>query len=274
MLNIGKKTVLGLCLSLSLSSIAIAQQNKTYVVVNGQKITSSDIAVALRDPRVQFDKLQPAQQKQILNNIVEQTLLAQNAFRSDIVKTKEYKNELQKLKQNLAYQLWMRDISKTIDVSDKELRSFYEQNKNKFIKPIELKASHILVATKEEAKKIIEQLSKAKDTKALFTKLAKERSTGPSGANGGELGWFTQDKMVPQFSQAAAKLNVGEFTKEPVQTQYGFHIIYLDDKKESSTIPFEKIKGKLKQQLLQEKFIQKIMKIANNLKSNAKIEYK
>jgi len=271
---INKKTIISVVASLALSSSLFAQTNKVYAVVNGENITASDIAVALRDPRIKFDTLQEVQKKQVLDNIIEQKLLAQKAFKSSIVKSAEFKKELEKVKQNLAYQIWIRDLSKTVEVTDKEVKAHYSKNKAKYITPLELKASHILVKTEKEANEIIKKLSNSKDKKISFTKMAKEKSTGPSGSNGGELGWFTKDKMLPEFSAAAEKLKVGEVSKKAVQTQYGFHVIYLDDKKTSTSLSYEKIKSQLKQELLQTIFVQKVQKIAADLKKKSKIEYK
>jgi len=271
---INKKTIISIVASLALSSTLFAATDKVYAVVNGENITASDIRTALRDPRVQFDTLQEAQKKQVLENIVEQKVLAQKAYKSDIIKSAEYAKELEKVKQSLAYQLWIRDLSKTVNVTEKEIKEYYDTNKAKYVTPLELQASHILLKTEKEAADIIKSLQKSKDKKTAFTKLAKEKSTGPSGSNGGELGWFTKDKMIPEFSAAAEKLKVGEITSKSVKTQYGYHVIYLDGKKESTTISFEKIKSKLKQELLQLAFVKKVQKIAADLQKKSKIEYK
>jgi peptidyl-prolyl cis-trans isomerase C len=271
---INKKTIISIVASLALSTSIFAQSDKVYAVVNGENITASDIAVALRDPRVQFDKLQDAQKKQVLGNVVEQKILAQKAYKSDIVKSAEFKKELEKVKQNLAYQMWIRDLSKTVTTTDKEIMAHYETNKAKYITPMELKASHILLKTEKEAIEIIKNLNSSKDKKVLFTKLAKEKSIGPSGPTGGELGWFTKEKMLPEFSAAAEKLKVGQVTSKAVKTQYGFHVIYLDGKKASASLSLEKIKPQLKQELLQTKFVKKIQKMAADLKKKSKIEYK
>ena len=271
---INKKTIMSMVASIALSTSVFAATDKVYAVVNGENITATDIAVALRDPRVQFDTLQEAQKKQVLQNVVEQKILAQEAYKSNIVKSAEFKNELAKVKQNLAYQMWIRDLSKAVTATDAEIKSHYEKNKSKYITPMQLKASHILLKTEKEANEIIKSLKSSKDTKASFTKLAKEKSTGPSGPNGGELGWFTKDKMIPEFSAAAEKLKVGTVTSKAVKTQYGFHVIYLDDKKASTNLSFEKVKPQIKQEFLQSKFVQKIKKMAADLKKKSKIEYK
>ena len=271
---INKKSIISIVASLALSSSLFAQADKVYAVVNGENITASDIAVALRDPRIQFDKLQEVQKKQVLTNVVEQKVLAQKAFKSEIVKSAEFKKELEKVKQNLAYQMWIRDLSKTVKASDKEVKAYYEKNKAKYISPMELNASHILLKTEKEADAVIKSLKSTKDKKTLFTKLAKEKSIGPSAQNGGELGWFSKGKMLPEFTAAAEKLQVGEVTKKAVKTAYGFHVIYLDGKKASGTISLSKIQPQLKQEVLQTKFVEKIKKLEADLKKKSKIEYK
>ena len=269
-----KKTILSLVASLVIANSAAAVDTKVYATVNGDSITSNDIAVILRDPRINFESIPKDQQSQIMNSLIEQKLLSQSAMKSNIPNTKEYKVELEKLKQNLAFQIWMRDLSKTVKVKDADLKKYYNDNKAKYKSPLELKASHILVATQKEALDIIKSLEKSKNIKVDFTALAKEKSTGPSGVNGGELGWFTKEKMVPEFSDAATKLTKGGFTKEPVKTQFGYHIIYLDDKKASSAQSYEDVKNKLQQELSQKEFFDMIKEKASKLKEKAKIEYK
>jgi len=271
---INKKTIMSFVASIALSTSVFAATEKVYVVVNGENVTATDIAVALRDPRIKFETLQEAQKKQVLDNVVEQKILAQEAYKSKIVKSAEFKKELDKVKQNLAYQMWIRDLSEEVQASDKEIKAFYDKNKAKYITPLELKASHILLKTEKEANDLINSLKSSKDMKVSFTKLAKEKSTGPSGPNGGELGWFTKEKMVPEFSAAAEKLKVGEITTKSVKTQFGFHVIYLDDKKASTNLSFEKVQPQIKQEILRTKFVTKIQNMAAELKKKSKIEYK
>jgi len=258
-------------------SSALANTAKTYAQVNGEAITATDIAIVLKDPRIKFDQLPKETQHQILKQLVEKKLLSQKAINSDVVNDKLYKetleNTIKTLKQDLALQMWMQKLSKEITVTENEAKQYYEKNKAKFKRPLELKASHILVKTKKEAQDIINTLNKSKNLKADFTKLAKEKSTGPSGANGGELGWFSLNKMVPSFSNAAAKLKVGTITQKPVKTQFGYHVIYLDDKKDAQVATFDKIKNQIKQLIGQQKFKAKIEQIVKDAKAKAKIIY-
>jgi len=274
MLKNSKKVLLSLATVITISSSLLAQTDKVYATVNGMNVTQKDVAALLRGQNVEFESLQKEQQRQILDNLIEQKLLADMAYKSKISKSTEYKEELERLKKSLAFQMWLRDFSQNVKIDDKEVKKFYDENKAKFKTPDQLKASHILVKTEQEAKDIIKKLSSAKKLKDEFTALAKEKSVGPSGANGGELGWFTKEKMVPEFSTAAQKLAVGTITKAPVKTNYGYHIIYLDDKKASAVLEYDKVKDRLKQDLIQQKFAKEAKDEAVKLKKKAKIEYK
>ena len=260
--------------SLILANSALAVENKVYAVVNGDKITSQSIAVALKDPKINFDSLPKDTQKNILQRIVEQKLLGQNAMKTDVVSDPIYKETLKSLKQDLALQIWMQKESKKIKISDDQMKKFYDKNQKLFKVDMQLKARHILVSNKKTAKDLIKILNKSKNLKSKFIALAKEKSIGPSGKNGGDLGWFSLKTMVPEFSNAAKKLSVNTITKTPVKTQFGYHIIYLEDKKKASTVSFEQAKRNIKQQIGQEKFIKYIQNIVDDLKKKAKIEYK
>jgi parvulin-like peptidyl-prolyl isomerase len=143
-----------------------------------------------------------------------------------------------------------------------------------FKMPTRLKARHILVKTKREANQLISQLKNSKDLQKDFINLAKEKSIGPSGKNGGDLGWFTPEKMVPAFSNAAMNLSKGQITLTPVKTQFGYHIIYLEDKQNAKTVSFDNVKEQIKQRLASEKFNQTLKDIVQKEKEKAKIEYK
>ena len=275
-----RKSILSLsaALVLTTSSLTAMDIKKVYASVNGKSITGADIAVAIKNPQVDFDTLPKDTQKNILKGLVEKKILSGIALNSDVVNDKIYKSTLkstiENIKEELAMQVWMQKELKKISVSDKETKKYYNDNKAKFVKPAEYKASHILVKTQKEAKDIISKLNNSKSLKADFIKLAKEKSTGPSGKNGGDLGWFSPEKMVPEFSKATASLKVNSITKAPVQTQFGYHIIYLEDKKEKSTISYDKIKNDIKSFLTQEKFKIKVDSLIKDESKKAKITYK
>jgi len=273
-----KKILLSTLVAGVLATSSYAKEDKVYATVNGDSIKASDIAVVLKDPRINFDSLPKENQKQVIDQLIDRKLLANNALKTDIVKSADYKttleNTIQTLKEDLALQMWVANMSKNVKVTDDDAKKFYEENKANFKKPEQYRARHILLKTEQEAKDIISELQKAKNLKDTFIILAKEKSTGPSGKNGGDLDWFFAKQMVPEFSLATSFLKVGTITKNPVKTQFGYHVIYLEDKKPASESTYEEVKDNLKQMLGQEQFKKMLEDIVSKEKKSAKIIYK
>lgn len=269
-----KRGVVGVFAALAITTSSLLAEGKTYAVVNGDAITDTDIALILRNPNIKFDTLPKATQDRVIKQLIDNKLLRQHAVNSGIEKDKKYQETLDNLKKDLALQVWMQNFSKEIKISEKDQKEFFEKNKEKFKSNEELKARHILVKTETEAKSLIDTLSKSKDVEAKFIELAKSKSVGPSGKNGGDLGWFPLNQMVPEFSQAAAALKVKSFTKEPVKTQFGYHVIFLEDRKGAKEVSFESVKAQIKQMMMQERFSSELQSLASKLKKDAKIEYK
>ena len=251
--------------------------NKVYVTVNGDTIKASDIAVVLKDPRINFESLPQKDKDEVLQQLIDKKLLAQEALNSDVVKdpmyTKTLEDTIHSLKQDLALQMWIQKESAQISVSPNEVEDFYNKNKAKMVQPKMYNAKHILVKTEQEAKGIISQLNGSKNLEKDFIELAKEKSTGPSGKKGGDLGWFEAKQMVPEFSLATSFLKKGEITKKPVKTQFGYHVIYLVDIKEAKNVDLESVRSDIQKMLMQEKFSKKIESILQNKKQKAKITF-
>ncbi len=260
----------------SMMLLTVAQAKDNYGTVNGTPITEEDVASTIGQSGVSFKALNPEMQQRVLDMVVDRKLLTEAAIKSGIENTKEYKTQLESMKKDLALDLWMRKEMKTLEASftKEKLQEEYKKNKKLYSIPKQLKARHILVKTEAEAKDIIKELDSAKDKKAKFIELAKTKSTGPSGKDGGDLGWFDLKMMVPEFSAAADKLKKGEYTKAPVKTQFGYHIIMLDDKKEASTKPFEAVEAQIKNSLATKAFTDTIKKKTQELRKDAKIELK
>ncbi len=146
-------------------------------------------------------------------------------------------------------------------VSDEELKKLYDDNVGD---GKEYKARHILVEDQQKARDLIVELDEGAD----FSELAKQHSTGPSGKTGGELGWFSASQMVKPFSDALAGMEKGTYTKEPVQTQFGWHVIILDDSRESTVPSFEQVKPQLKMMAQN----QRVQDYVASLRSNATID--
>ena len=260
----------------SLLFVTFANAGDSYATVNGESITKDDIAQVMGPQASQFDKLDKNMKKRVLDTLVEKKLLIQNASKSGLENSDAYKKKLEIVKKELLLTTWMEEEAKKIEASikDSDLKAFYDKNRDKFKEPAQLKARHILVKSEDEAKAIIKELEGAKDVNAKFIELAKSKSTGPSGQNGGELGWFPLERMVPEFSSAADKLKKGEFTKTPVKTQFGYHVILLEDRKPAGVKSFDEVKPQIKAILNRKKFNDFIENKVKALKKDAKIEIK
>ncbi len=257
----------------SLFAACMLQAADVLASVNGVAIKKSDIQSVLKARGIDFDKLPKEQQEKIVNKLIERELLASVAKKAGIDKSDEYKKALENYKKDLLIKVWMDDLYKKTLVSESEAKKYYEDHKNQFKIPASVHARHILVKSEDEAKKIINELKNLKGDalKKKFIELAKEKSIGPSGKNGGDLGYFTKGQMVKPFEEAAFKLKPGQITLKPVKTQFGYHIILVEDKKDESVRKFEDVKNLILMQLRQKEFSKKINDILKNQKKMAKI---
>jgi len=257
----------------------------TLATVDGKKISDKDVNSALmqatqgRLAQLPANK-QEQLKKQFLEELIAKQVIYEDAKKKGITNSQEYKEELNKIvesiKKDLAIKLWQKRLFDSIKISDKELRDYYNKNKQEFMQKESVHARHILVKSEDEAKKIIDQLKNlhGEALKNKFIELAKNKSTGPSGPRGGDLGYFSKGQMVPAFEKAAFALPVGHITTTPVKTQFGYHVIYVEDKKKAATKPFAEVKPYIEQRLKMEKFRDIMQKKMQELKSKAHISYK
>ena len=241
-------------------------------------VTDEEIAPFLAQSNPQVSGVQPSDEdkKKLIDDMIKYKLLVAEAKKSGIENTDEYKRQLELAKDGIAFNLWQREQTKDVAVSDEEAKKIYDENKQSFMQPDSVTASHILVADEKSAKNAIAKLSKVKkeNLKAEFNKLAKEISTDPSAKeNGGDLGSFGKGMMVPEFEKAAFALKDGEMGKTPVKTQFGYHVIYKESSKKAEAMPFEKVKDLIKNQLLPGKANKKIDDKANELFGKINVEY-
>lgn len=269
-----KKLVFSVVGTLSLMCVNNLSASEYYATVNGEKITKEDVSMVIQDPRVKFDSLPQNAQKQVLEQIINKKLLAKYAFEKGIEKDSTYINALNRVKEDLAFQVWQKNEVASIKVSEKEQKEFFDKNKDEFKVPTTLEARHILVKTEAEAKDLIKQLDKAKNKEESFIELAKTKSTGPSGPQGGDLGKFQAKQMVPEFSKAALELKANEYSKKPVKTQFGWHVIYLKNKTEGKSLSFNEVKGNISKILISNQYNKKVKEIADDLRKKAKIVIK
>jgi len=207
----------------------------------------------------------PEMRKEIIEQLSTQFLLSQEAIKKGLDKTPEVSDRIDLSQQSILANAFIQDYLKNSPVSDDMLKAEYEKIKGQMTGS-EYKARHILVEKEADAKDIIAKLKK--NPKA-FESLAKEKSKDDgSKANGGELGWFDPSGMVPEFGAAVAKLAKDKFTEEPVKSQFGYHVILLEDSRPKMIPPLDRIKSELQQQVQQ----QNLKKLFDDLKAKAKIE--
>ncbi len=233
--------------------------------VNGTAISEARVDMLLKQRAAQGQPDSPELRKAIIDHLSMQYLIAQEAIKKGLEKTPEVLDQVDFAQQSILANAFIQDYLKNSPVSDDMLKAEYEKVKAQ-MSGSEYKARHILVATEAEAKAIIAKLKK--DPKA-FESLAKEKSLDPgSKVNGGDLGWFDPRGMVPEFGAAVAKLEKGKFTEEPVKTQFGYHVILLEDSRPRAVPPMDQVKSALQQQVQQ----QNLQKLFDDLKAKAKIE--
>ncbi len=245
------------------------------VTVNGKNITKQDAQafVSASAPQANFMELPPAEKKMITERLVEKVLFTELAAQEGIDKKPEFKRNMEKIKDELMVNMWMKEQLDNAIVSESEAKAFYDKNAEKFMEKASMHARHILLENEKDAQDIIDTLKplKGEALKAKFIELAKAKSTGPTGQNGGDLGTTTEDRLVPEFSQAALALEKGHITTKPVKTQFGYHVIYLESKTEAKPASYEKVKENIIALLKQQQFTVKIKEVAKELKSKAKI---
>ncbi|MDR2034082.1 MAG: peptidylprolyl isomerase [Helicobacteraceae bacterium] len=265
---------------LALAAFAASLSAATLATVNGDKITSEDADVSLSQQglNLTYEQLNDEQKKQFLDGEVARKLLSQQAKKSGVEKDSEYKSQLAIAQEQIAIGTYLKKKSDSTTVSDAEVKKLYDELKaqGQLDQPEQARARHILVAQEGEAKDIIKTLSKKKgaELEAEFEKIAKEKSTDKGSAErGGDLGYFSKDRMVKEFSDAAFALKNGEITKTPVKSNFGYHIILVIDRKAAGTLPFGDIADRLKERAKATKFNEALEKEIADLKSKAKISY-
>jgi len=245
------------------------------VTVNGKNITKQDAETLVnsQSPQAHYAQLDKSQKAMIKERLVEKALFTELAKKEGIDKKPEYQKNMEKIKEELLVNMWMKTQMDNAVVSDSEAKSFYDKNKDKFMQKASVHARHILVKDEKEAQSVIAEMKDLKDDalKNKFIELAKSKSTGPSGPKGGDLGSFAKGQMVPEFSKAVWALEIGKITPTPVKTQFGYHVIYLEGKTDEKSAEYEKVKPKIIASLKQQQFASKITEIAKELKSKAKI---
>lgn len=233
-------------------------------VVNGTPIpkASFDQYVERMSGRIKADT--PESSKALVDQLVMEELLVQEAAKQKLAEDAEVKQQLAMVERSVLASTVVRRAMSDYKPTEEAIKKEYE-TAIAALKGKEYKAAHILVDSEDKAKEIIVALKK---DPSKFADLAKEKSSDGSAANGGDLGWFTPNMMVPPFSQAVLKMEKGKFSDAPVQTPFGWHVILLEDIRDATPPSLEELKPQI-QQMLQSKSINDYLE---KLKAGAKVE--
>ncbi|WP_019429011.1 peptidylprolyl isomerase [Limnohabitans sp. Rim47] len=256
-----KKQMLSAALVALLAVPALAQN---LAVVNGKPVPSSRVNALKQQVEASGRPVTPEVLAQIKEELIAREVFMQEAKKRGLDASDEYKTQIELARQTILIRQLFADFQKKNPVTDADIQGEYD----KFVAANggkEYRARHILVEKEDEALALIAQIKKG----GSFEDLAKKASKDPgSGANGGDLDWAAAASYVPEFSGAMVKLDKGQMTDAPVKSQFGFHIIRVDDVREAQLPKLEEVKPQISQQLQQ----QKLSTFQDNLRSKAKIQ--
>tara|TARA_Y100001960_G_C14690115_1_gene835930 strand:- start:183 stop:1031 length:849 start_codon:yes stop_codon:yes gene_type:complete len=230
----------------SISSPVIASEDSDKIIadVDGNPITLAELKLAISSlPADYQDMAKTSLSQMMLQQLIDLKILSAKADEENITSKKSYKNELSFLIDQLKREHYLRNLYAK-NVKEDTILARYKQLVSQLDSDKEIRARHILLKTKEEAESILVELSEGAD----FSQLASQKSIGPSASNGGDLGFFTRESMVPDFSQVAFALTPGEVSK-PVKTKFGWHVIKLEEIRPSTAPDFNLVKDELRDEL-------------------------
>jgi peptidyl-prolyl cis-trans isomerase C len=244
---------------------AFAQADDPVVArVNGKELRRSDVAAMQKSLPPQAREMPIEMIFPILvEQMVSQQLITEAARKEKLGDDPELKAKVARYEERLVQEAWLsREVEKA--ASEDKLKEKYEEFVKENPPKEEVSARHILVEKEDDAKAIIRELEKGGD----FAKIAKEKSKDPAGATGGDLGFFSREEMVPEFSEQAFKMKKGEITKTPVKTQFGWHVIKVEEKRSRKAPDFEQVKAQIEQYVTRKAQADYVAK----LRAEAKVE--
>jgi peptidyl-prolyl cis-trans isomerase C len=259
----GRASLLALSVAL-LCPLAVHAQN--VAIVNGKPVPKSRVDSLMAQATRGGQPKTPELEQQVKDEVVLREMFVQEAEKQGLARSSDYKAQMELARQSIMIRELFNEFNKKNKISDAEIKAEYDKFKAQSGGP-EYHARHILVEKEDEAKALIKEIKAG----AKFDELAKKHSKDQgSGANGGDLDWANPSSYVPEFATALSALKKGEMTETPVKTQYGFHIIKLEDTREAQFPGLEEVKPRIEQGLQQ----QKLAKYREEIKAKAKTDYK
>jgi len=266
-----KKSHIAASVLLAVAGFApLAALAQNVAVVNGKPVPKARVDAIISQVQKQAQQrnqqLPPDIDKLVRDKVVTDEILSQEAERRGLAASADFKSQMEIARQSILIGMLSTDLDKRTTVSDAEIQVEYDKFKAQS-SGTEYRARHILVEKEDDAKALVAQLKSG----AKFEDLAKKNSKDPGSAeNGGDLDFAAPSAYVPEFSQAMVKLKKGDYTDVPVKTQFGFHIIKLEDTREAKFPPLAEVKPQIQQRLAQ----QKAAAFRDELRAKAKTDYK
>lgn len=245
--------------------------NKVLAVVEGVEITEKDLSITLSrfsGERQQFFSTEEGK-KQLLEQMVTFELVNKYALSNGVDKEPVFLMQMENVKREVLTQYTVSKVLSQAQVTEEEAQKFYKDNMSRFLQQEAVSARHILVSELDKAQEIVKEIKSG----ISFAEAAAKYSSCPSKERGGDLGFFTKGRMVPEFEEAAFGLEVGEVS-EPVKTQFGYHIIQVQDRKPASLKSFDEAKNEIAEQLGNQKRNQYYGAFVDSLKKQYSVEYK
>jgi peptidyl-prolyl cis-trans isomerase C len=234
---------LGFAVAVALALIAgspARAEDKVLAKVNGVEIKESDLAIAEEELAPSLQQMDPAAKKDnVLGFLIDLQIVAKAAEDKKIENSDDFKKRLSFARKRLMMDSLLAAEGKAA-TTDEAMKKVYEEAAKQITSEVEVRARHILVETEDEAKAVVEELKKGAD----FAELAKKKSKDPGASDGGDLGFFTKDQMVPEFSAIAFTLEPGKIS-DPVKSQFGWHVIKVEEKRNRQAPPIDQVKGQI-----------------------------
>jgi len=248
------------------------KQGEVIAEVNGDTITTADFQKELENLPPYLKPMADTAEgkKELLDTMVVRELILQQARKDGLDKSPEVAAKLEELRKRVVVEAFLKKkVEENASVSDEEMKKFYEENKEKFKSGAQVRASHILMKSEDEAQKVLKELKDGGN----FEELAKKHSIDSAAAKGGDLGWFSKGSMVPEFEKVVFGLKEGE-TSGIVKTQFGYHVIKLTGKRPAGIRTFDEVKEQIKAAILPSKQQEVFQKLKDDIKKDAKISIK
>ncbi|MCG6970899.1 MAG: peptidylprolyl isomerase [Gammaproteobacteria bacterium] len=220
--------------------------SKVLAEVNGRQITEDTLQRYIKFRGLPKDADPQEQRTRMIEELINRELLYIDAVEKGVDKLPEVKADLENQQTNVIAGAMLKQATDSVTLTDEQLKQAYQDYLKSMPAAEEFKARHILLEEETQAKAVIEELNKGAD----FAKLAQQKSTGPSGPSGGDLGWFQPSQMVEPFAQAVMKLKNGEYSKAPVHTQFGWHVVLREDSRQLQPPSFDSLKEQFRMRLL------------------------